>query len=224
MKIQKFEALSYKNKKLIILDTHPQNITFDIPLPENILYIKDDSFKYKNLGEKYKVAINKIDSDLFCIWEDDDMWLPEHMSNLVTLYNKNKSDSIKPLKMGHPNHFSILGGGDKPVYQITVNSNVCWCRFLFENKNINISQLEEPFDVSFIGLFDSIWTSATDIPTYLYRWDNGQCHMSGLYGQKSYNELYRMFEDNLIEKDISNEIIKIRWENNYIPMCIESIK
>jgi hypothetical protein len=68
-------------------------------------------------------------------------------------------------------------------------------------------------------MFDSIWINPSSSPTYLYRWDNGQCHMSGLYGQKSYDELYRMFEDSLSKVDISNEIIHIGWKNDYISLC-----
>ena len=39
--IHSFINQTYQNKKLIILDTHPQNIRFDINLPPNITYIKN---------------------------------------------------------------------------------------------------------------------------------------------------------------------------------------
>ena len=217
--IYSFINQSYQNKKLIILDTHPQDIKFNINLPDNVIYLKENSFKYKNLGDKYKQLIGNIDSDLFCIWEDDDLWLSNHIQSLVELYDTSDKTGTKPLRIGHPKHFCVLGGVDKPLYKLDISSNVCWCRYLFENKNINPKDLQEPFDVSFIGLFNSVWSDTT--PTYLYRWDNGQCHMSGLYGQKSYDELYRLFEDSLSKVDISDEVVKIEWKYDYEKMCKE---
>jgi hypothetical protein len=211
---------TYQNKKLIILDTHPQDMKFDISLPSNVIYIKEDSHKFSNLGGKFKQLIGMVDTDLFCIWEDDDLWLPNHMENLAILYHENKYLSPnKPLSMAHINHFSILGGVEKPVYKVEISSNVCWCRYLFENKNVNADVLPEPFDVAFLGLFHPVWMDKNISPTYLYRWDNGQCHMSGLYGQKPYDELYRMFEDGLSKIDISNEKISIMWRHDYLSLC-----
>ena len=215
--IYSFINQTYENKKLIILDTHPQDITFDIPLPKNITYLKEDSHKYSNLGDKYKQLIKAIDTDLFCIWEDDDIWLPNHIESLVELYNPNDK-SKRPLKLGHESHFSVLGGVDRPIHHLSIGGNVCWCRYIFENKNINVDNLIEPFDINFLGLFDHVWENKNNMPTYLYRWDNGQCHMSGLYGSKSYDELYRSFEDALSKEDIS-DVVTIGWRHNYLELC-----
>lgn len=218
--IYSFLNQTHQNKKLIILDTHPQDIKFDTSLPNQITYIKEDSHKFSNLGDKFRYLINMVDTDLFCIWEDDDLWLSKHMENLTNLYHENKHLSLnKPLSVAHINHFTILGGVEKPVYKVTIGSNVCWCRYLFENKNINVNILPEPFDVSFLRLFSPIWINKNIMPTYIYRWDNGQCHMSGLYGQKPYNELYRMFEDGLTKVDISNEPVQFMWRHDYPELC-----
>lgn len=216
--IYSFMNQTYKNKKLIIFDTHPQNIKFNFELPDNIIYIKGNSHDFINLGEKYKHLIGMVDTELFCIWEDDDLWLPNHLEMLVNLYSLQNNDSNVPLAVGHKNHFSILGGVEKPIHTITINSNVCWCRYLFQNKNIDIKNLQEPFDCSFLKLFKLIYTDNA-LPTYIYRWDNGQCHMSGLYGQKSFEELYRTFEDSLSNVDISNKIIKLEWKHDYSTIC-----
>jgi hypothetical protein len=43
--------------------------------------------------------------------------------------------------------------------------------------------------------------------------------MSGLYGQKSFNELYRMFEDELMKTDISNTEVVVGWRHDYSTIC-----
>jgi hypothetical protein len=47
--------------------------------------------------------------------------------------------------------------------------------------------------------------------------------MSGLYGSKSYDELYRMFEDGLSKTDISNNVVKIDWAHDYSTICKSAI-
>lgn len=205
------------HRKLIILDTHPQNIQTNIPLPPNITYLKRNSHSYKNLGDKYRELISMVAGELFCIWEDDDLWLPNHIETLVQSYNVNHSNSNNPKKFGNKLHYFLMGGVDKPITNVKLDGNYCWCRYLYEIKDLNISVVPEPFDIHFIGMFDCVWQIGS--PTYIYRWDNGQCHMSGLYGQQSYDELYRMFEDSLMKVDISEKIIHIKWQHDYLELC-----
>lgn len=202
------------NRKLIILDTHPQDLHLDIFLPTNITYLKRDSHSYKNLGDKYRELVGMVDSELFCIWEDDDLWLPTHLESMAQTYNSaDHSESNKPRKFGNKYHYTIMGGVGKPITHVKIEGNYCWCRYLYEKKNFEVSAVPEPFDIHFLALFDTVWQSGN--PTYIYRWDNGQCHMSGLYGSRSYDDLYRMFEDNLSQIDISNILVEIKWCHDY---------
>jgi hypothetical protein len=208
---------TYPNRKLIILDTHPQDMKFNIKFPDNIFYVKSDSKQYSNLGDKYRHLITMVDTELFCIWEDDDIWLPNHLESLVQTYNMAIIEPMKRYKIGHPKHFAMYGGVGKPITYLKLDGNCCWCRYLFENKQLDSVDLKEPCDISLLTSFDSIWS--IQLPTYIYRWDNGQCHMSGLYGQKSYNDLYRMFEDLLSTVDISSKIIDVKWLHDYPALC-----
>ncbi len=207
---------SYPNLKLIILDTHPQNIKFNIELPPNISYIKGNSTDYKNLGEKFKHLISMVDTELFCIWEDDDLWLLNHFEQLVEAF-VSKKDPNKKIKVGNMDHFLIMGGVNKPISLVQITRNYCWSRYVYENKNLNIDNIEEPFDIHFLPLFETVWSVGK--PTYIYRWDNGQGHMSGLYGVMSYNELYRRCEDDLMKNDISNITVEIKWRHDYPTFC-----
>lgn len=218
--IYSFINQTYPYKKLIILDTHPQDIKFDIKLPGNISYLKESSFKFSNLGEKFKHLIKMVDTELFCIWEDDDIWLPNHLEILCKIYKP--SENKTPYKIGNKDHFAMLGGVDKSISQLNISSNYCWCRYLYENKNIDIDSLPEPLDIHFLAKFNTIYSD--DIPTYIYRWDNGQCHMSGAYGQKSYNELYRLFENSLSLVNVGSQTVNVAWRHDYTRLCLDLIK
>ena len=216
--IYSFMNQSYANRELIIFDTHLQDMIFDMELPSNIKYVKGNSHDYKSIGDKCRYVINLIDGDLFCMWEDDDIWLREHIEVLVREYERYKVSGIKSnglVKVGHKKHYSMLGGVDKDVYSIVEDSNVCWQRYLYENGDMDYSNMSEPSDVYFVSLYASVYLEDGNRPTYVYRWDNGQHHMSGYYGQRTYEELYRMCEDASCGNDISNEVVSIGWRHDY---------
>lgn len=215
--IYSFINQTYSRKKLIILDTHPQDIKFDIDLPDSISYIKMESSKFNNLGDKYRELMGMVDTELFCIWEDDDLWLSSHLERLASSYTLEMAQSSKRHKIGNRKHFFICGGVDKPISKLMITSNVCWCRYAFENKELSTLQFQEPCDVSILKSFEPTWQP--DGPTYIYRWANGQEHMSGFYGRMSYNDLFRFFEDKLCKVDISEICVNVSWRHDYETLC-----
>lgn len=209
---------TYTNIKLIILDTHPQDIRFNIAMPDNIIYIKEDSKKFTSLGDKYRNLLDMVNTDFFCIWEDDDIWLSSHLEKLVNTYKSLSLDSSKRYKIGNIKHFTTYGGVEKPISKLILESNCCWQRYIYQNKMLNTVDLTDPCDVSLLNSFNTAWQSGS--PTYVYRWDNGQGHMSGLYGlSHTHSELYRIFEDKSCNIDISNVTVDVSWRHDYETLC-----
>lgn len=212
-----FLAQTYPAKKLIILDTHPQTIQFNKKLPESVSYIKTNTNLYNTIGAKYYHAMSMVDTQFFCWWDDDDIWLPSHLENLVSTYQQAAINPGARYKIGHPKHFTMYGGVDKPIHIFKLDSNLCICRYIFETKKLDSITLPEPSDVFLLNSFETIYQKES--PAYIYRWDTGQAHVSGLYGTRPYEELFRTFEDRSCSVDISKILVDISWRHDYEALC-----
>lgn len=93
-----FLEQTYPNAILLIYNNSciPQRLNSN--LPSNIVLINNclsysDKKKYTNLGDIYKDALTHVsnDTDLVTFWDDDDIFLPNHIEQGVKGYLKGKS-------------------------------------------------------------------------------------------------------------------------------------
>jgi len=84
--IYSFINQDYSGKKeMIIVNDYPlQKLIFDHP--EVKIYNLDQTFK--TIGEKENYAMSKCSADIICQWDDDDIALPNHLSNVATYFNE----------------------------------------------------------------------------------------------------------------------------------------
>jgi hypothetical protein len=82
--IQSFLLQEYPGKKeLIIVNDYPlQKLVYDHP--EIKIYNMDETFP--TIGDKENYAINLCSGDLIAVWDDDDVALSNHLSNIAKFW------------------------------------------------------------------------------------------------------------------------------------------
>lgn len=82
--IQSFLIQEYPGKKeLVIVNDYPlQKLVYDHP--EIKIYNMDETFS--TIGEKENYAIEKCSGELIAVWDDDDVALSNHLSNIAKFW------------------------------------------------------------------------------------------------------------------------------------------
>jgi len=91
--VSMFMLQDYKHKELWILNNHEEDINAGQGLPDNIK-IFNLGF-VENIASMHNKALRDSDAEFICIWEDDDLYLPWHLSN-ITKYFEEGVQAIKP--------------------------------------------------------------------------------------------------------------------------------
>lgn len=226
--VASFIQQTYPNKKLIILDSHPQEIQWDRSLPSNIQYLKVKSHDFKDLSEKTHYALSLVKSELVYQQEDDDKTLPFALDRLVKAYVAEKSKNpVHPIRVGHTEHYATDGGLNGLPLKVGLYGNLCWARYAFEHRSGHWQNADgNPFDVKYMELpWQTVMLNyPEEVPGYLYSWNNCQHHFSGFYGQRPHDELYRYFEGEHSKQDISKIKVKVEWRNDYRAECANVLR
>lgn len=78
--VESFTRQKYHNKELLLLNDCPdQKLSCDVPQVRVVNVGK----RYSSLGEKYNAAIEMADGQIILPWEDDDISLPNRISQAV---------------------------------------------------------------------------------------------------------------------------------------------
>lgn len=77
--LHSFLQQTYPNKELIIVNDYPlQKLIFDHP---DVKIINLD-YTFSTIGKKENFAMEHCSGDIICQWDDDDVALPNHLSNV----------------------------------------------------------------------------------------------------------------------------------------------
>lgn len=87
--IMSFLDQTYQNKQLLLFNTHKDPIEFDREYPE-ITVCEMHGANYPTLAEKHLDMIKYVHTPLWCIIDDDDLILPDHLKTLIQIHNWNK--------------------------------------------------------------------------------------------------------------------------------------
>lgn len=202
---------NYENKTLLIINTHPDKI--DLSQYKNITVMNvADTFDLP--GQKYLFGIQNFpdDTDLWCVLDDDDIILENHISSLVQSYLSEKS--INSNLNCVCNDWKFVGNNTTVIAK---ENTVTWAQFLFEKPegaflDKCIASKDCPaYDLEILYsplLRCSHITTIT--PTYLYRWGTGSRHLSG-WGADGVLELMK-----LCREEANAISIKDPWEPKWL--------
>lgn len=174
--IESFLKQEYEGKKeLIIVNDYPlQKLKFDHP--EIKIFNMDETFS--TIGEKENFAVSQCSGDIIALWDDDDIMLSNHLSNIAKYF----TDGVNFLQwnrgvfMNMPQIVDITGIG---------NAGVAYSKQAWEK--VGGHNLENAgYDMSFLfKVRDQIGGCITASPpddevSFFYVWGGRAYHMSGL--------------------------------------------
>jgi hypothetical protein len=223
--LQSFLKQEYPGKKeLIIVNDYPeQKLFFDHP--DVKIYNFDKPFD--TLGEKENFAVSQCSYDIIAVWDDDDVALPNHLSN-IGKYFIDGSDLLhwqKGVMFNEPNDLKILPIG---------NSGIVFSRHIF-NKIGGYPKGDWGYDM---GLVIDIKKISKNIVlasppdnevSWIYMWGGRTYHLSG-YDGKNKNDVISSYRDHINDLKNKGEIpigdvtLKPRWKKDYFKLLQNHIK
>ncbi|MFW5803786.1 MAG: glycosyltransferase family 2 protein [bacterium] len=206
--VQCFLCQDYQNKELIILnDQKGVNLHLSESF-SNITIINYDK-RFDSLGEK-RNYLNQLglehEGDMFCIWDDDDLYTPWRITESVQAMINDNSDIVKT-------KFAFMSIDNKN-YKVVSNlfhSQACISKqYIKQNRYPAISvgedvEFEKNAMIKARSCFPCLW--------YIYRWGMNIHHLSGISNEKHSWEKSLYFEPyNQYEGDIE---VKPYFKNDY---------
>jgi hypothetical protein len=163
-------------KELIVLnDYEKQTLVFDHPQVRLINLPK----RFQSLGEKHNAAVALCSYDLIFVWDDDNIYLPHHISFSVKKFDEAKG-FFKPDRIWFWSNNKIAGtaAGDN------FHSGSCWSRELFDKVGGydwtgNRPGIEAPFEQEQPGCTKPDKIELEEI-RFIYRRDVGSYHLRSL--------------------------------------------
>lgn len=226
---------SYQNKELIIVNDQ-KNLVITTNIPNVKIFNFDERFV--GLGAKRNFAIANANpaSEYICPWDDDDLFFPEHIEFLVSLFDDPTLDRVKNYKhfvsidnnwfnLSHDTNETYFGASlfrkqvfiDYPFKDYLVMGEDA---DLFENKKLKMKLEQNPLISSFVHRRGMNIPHASGVAQFSY--DKGH---QGEISKEFYMKTTQLKEPVTIEiipkliagKDIYDKINVFRQDPNNMP-------
>lgn len=169
----------YENKELIILNDQKEvNYVTDL---KNISIINHPS-RFASLGAKRNYLHELAKGDYIFIWDDDDLYLPWHMSSLINafeIFAPADTDMVK-------NRFTYMSRNNKKYSVMEAKygffSGLCIKKSYSDRKQFNYN-LNRGEDIEYIT-DAKIFLVKNIISSYIYRWGLDIYHISAFRGDQ----------------------------------------
>lgn len=175
--VQCFLNQTYQDKELVILNTFPeQQIAFDHPQ----VIVLNANERPRSLGEARNYAIGHSIGDIVATWDDDDLYLPQHLDNFA----KHFTDGVQ--WVWQPTQFYVSQNRIQGVVKGTMNV-VAFRRKAFSDIGgyTPINCGEDRHFVQRLTQLPGVKIPLDDFkPSFLYCWGQGVYHVSGLGDDK----------------------------------------
>ena len=212
-------------KELVIVNDYPmQKLEYDHP--EVRIFNLDETFS--TIGNKENFAVEQCQADIIAVWDDDDVALPNHLSNIAKWFKPNTN--ILHWKRGiyynEPDITAITWLGNSGI----VYTKKAWeaiGRHPIENAGYDMTLIERLHRLGYEGV---VFAEPED-PSWFYMWGGRGYHMSGqghdtgkgpnvVQRHSAYIEMERMLGK------IPTGTIKLNphWKHNYAKMLEEHLE
>ena len=204
--VESFLAQTYPNKKLMIVNTHPDPVYFKEDLSD--YNIEVHTLPDMELGKKYEWAIKHIDTQWCIAWDSDDIYLPWHIENIVANITPQNG---KPRKIGElyrfaSNHNAIRGFGGR-----------MWQMFILETEALK--SMESPQENFTMIDWDEYLIDQKKYPlSFIYRWGMNIPHGSSRATKDERDEHSRLAREKYNAIPLK-EPFRPHWKRNYIEDC-----
>jgi hypothetical protein len=178
--VESFLLQSYPNKKLIIVNTHKSPVWFENDF-KNIEVYNVSPFPY--LSDVYRFGLSLIQSPYFCIWDDDDIFLPWHIADRVQA------------RLAHPECNAItheVAFCSQQNVITDLGGNMFVSQYLYDNNGIKPDASLSCWDVNWD---QKPWKrhylkKSEARPSYIYRWATGEGHISSSADEAGQHQNY----------------------------------
>ena len=217
--IESFIRQRYKNKRLLIINTHKDEVYLNKDHPQIDVVNTDE--KFESIGMKAMYGIRMVKSPFWCIMDDDDIFLPWHLPSLADAYKAKYGDPKSQLR--RVCGFRISSSKNE-IERVGVHP--LWTSCLFER--MTDEQLDSVSEeAAMAGGFDmymmkEVYKECHRIPrggapSVIYRWGNGGHHGSaaGRANPQDPNSHYIRVNREANKIDIK-EPHRPHWEKDYL--------
>lgn len=212
-------------KELIIVNDYPlQTLIFNHP---EVKVINTDT-TFPTIGHKENFALEQCSGDIIAVWDDDDIAMPNHLSNIAKYFTpgSNILHWQKGVYYNEPAITAITGLGNSGV----VYSKSGWekvGKHPFENAG---------YDTTFINKLHKLGGVVNAAPpdhevSWWYMWGGRDYHMSGLGADvKGKPNVLQRHAAHIEKKRVKGEIptgdvyLNPRWHKDYQQMLKDFIK
>lgn len=215
--LESFLRQEYPGKKeLIIVNDYPeQKLFFEHP----DVKIFNFGIPFETLGEKENFAVSQCSHDIIAVWDDDDIGLPNHLSNIAKYFIEG-SDLLHWKNGGmfnEPNDFKIVSIG---------NCGLVFSKSIY-NKIGGYSKEDWGYDMSIVVKINKISNNIVlasppdNEVSWIYMWGGRTYHLSGYAGQNK-KEVINAYRDYIEQQknkgkiQTGDVILNPNWKKDYI--------
>jgi hypothetical protein len=202
--VESFLRQSYPHKRMVLVNTHPSPIVFD-ETPENVSVVNlAGDFYY--LGDKFLHCLKYVNSDYWCHFDDDDIYLPWYLESLAELARE------YPQADNWCNNWKLASGANEIK---ALEGAYTWCTRLYRTRPVS-REIGDTVDWD-TRLYRDIYQTPAEAqvgncPAYIYRWDSGSWHYSGSGGDAEANAQARRRAD----MADNSAVWRPHWDRDYV--------
>jgi len=200
-----FVDQDYQNKELIILNDQKEVKLRIENCPDNI-HIYNHPFRFNSLGEKRNYIKTLGHGDYYCIWDDDDLYVPFRISESVDLIQRNPQYDILKAK----NAFISI---DNITYKVATNrfhaqaivTKEYMQKTAYPSKSVGEDNVfERTANVGYIDIFPSFWA--------ILRWGMDIYHISCIQSEQTWQNVLEYEKYNKLKGEV---VVKPEFQKDY---------
>jgi len=188
-----FENQSYPLKRLLILDDAGQ---WPAPISSQQWVLKTTKERFPNLPKKYNAMVEMALSCfirrvawpgqqhvVFVVWEDDDMYLPEHLEQIAAAYKASAADDVfLRARQVYSTYAQPFGGVQLEDASGRFHSSWAFSASLLDKvggwPDTDLLIFDQQFGQTLLNEAEETVYYDKHSPSYIYRWGNGHWHGS----------------------------------------------
>jgi len=213
--IESFIRQDYDNCDLIVLNDAPQQaLTCDAP---GVRIVNADQ-RFPSVGDKFNALIAMACGELICPWDDDDISLPNRVSQGVQCIGEYDYWTPGTFWYKPINHAPICVKPNAYCHENSIFRKTAW------EKVGRYPSLSGPYDCVMQGKLRANCREAPHVEmppadwSYIYRWGVSPCHISAFADPEA-----KYLEIGEWPIDEGTFVLHPHWEQDYVKACLDAL-